>query len=61
MGTHLSDYRRGRQPKTRNHIAVDAHMRNSAGPMGKRGKGRARYERDDRATVKVNLRKGDWE
>lgn len=41
------------QPKTRSHVAVAAHMRNSAGTMG----GGKRYKnRKDRQTTKRELR-----
>lgn len=48
------------QPRTRSWIAVDAQMRNSAGTMGKRGKGRSKRDSSSRQTVRASLRRGDF-
>ena len=41
------------QPKVRNHVAIAAHMRNSAGSMGKRKRSK---NRADRRAAKLNLK-----
>lgn len=56
---NLRGHRAG-QPKTRSHVAVNAHMRSSAGPMGKRGAGRSKDDNRSRQSVKVALHGGDW-
>lgn len=61
MGRSINDYRNGRQPKVRSLVAQDAHFRNSAGAMGKNGKGRSRLDTRTRQDVKANLRRGEWD
>lgn len=56
---NLRAFRTG-QPKTRSFTAIDAHMRTSAGPMGKVGKGRGKRDPQDRQSVKAELRRGDY-
>ena len=56
---NLRAFRTG-QPKVRSFTAIDAHMRNSAGPMGKHGKGRDKRDQRDRQSVKAGLRRGDF-
>ena len=57
MGASLSDHR---QPRTRSWVAIDAHMRNSAGAHGKRGKGRSKRDSTSRQNVRASLRRGDF-
>lgn len=44
------------QPKVRSHIAVAAQFRNSAGSMGKRGKGRSKRDDKSRQQVRSSLK-----
>lgn len=55
MGASLSAHRTGRS-----WVAVAAHQRNSAGAMGKRGKGRSRRDNQSRQNVRASLRRGDF-
>jgi hypothetical protein len=45
------------QLTVRNHVAIAAQMRNSAGAMEKRGKGRGKKQKQSRQSVKSNLRR----
>lgn len=56
----VKDHRTGFQPRVRSWVAVDAHMRNSAGTMGKAGKGRTRRDSRTRSNVRADLRRGDF-
>jgi hypothetical protein len=45
-----------KQTKVRSWVAVAAHQRNSAGAMGKSGKGRVRKDKRSRQAVRASLR-----
>jgi hypothetical protein len=45
-----------KQTKVRSLVAVAAHQRNSAGAMGKSGKGRVRKDKRSRQAVRASLR-----
>jgi len=57
---NLRAFRQG-QPKVRSFVAIDAHLRSTAGPMGKVGKGRSKRDSQDRQSVKAQLRRGEWQ
>jgi hypothetical protein len=57
MGVSLSEHR---QPRVRSWVAVSAQMRNSAGTMNKRGKGRSKRDNRSRQNVRINLRRGEF-
>lgn len=58
MGKGSLRAHRNGQPKTRNHVAVVAQFRNSAGTMGG---GKATRNKRERQTVKRNLRAGRFD
>lgn len=57
MGASLSEHR---QPRVRSFVAIDAQMRNSAGAMGKRGKGRSKRDSRSRQNVRNSIRRGEF-
>ena len=48
--------KRNNQPRVRSSVAVSAQMRNSAGSMEKRGKGRTRRDSRSRQAIRRDLR-----
>lgn len=55
----MSAKRQTGQPRVRSWVAVSAQMRNSAGAMGKRGKGRTRREQRSRQAIRADLRRDE--